>query len=70
MAWGWIIAVVMLHTAPINRPPAKDARVPNQDMPPLVPAGTVRRQQDVISRGGCSDRIPNSLAHVSPLQQL
>jgi hypothetical protein len=46
--------------APMNAPPAMDASVPAQDMPPLVPRGTRRRKSDVTSRGECGDRIPSS----------
>lgn len=48
-------------------PPMRDARVPPNEMAPFVPRGTGRK---VVTRiGGEEERMPNSLAKVSPRQQ-
>mmetsp|Transcript_5301 Transcript_5301/g.10539 ORF Transcript_5301/g.10539 Transcript_5301/m.10539 type:complete len:81 (-) Transcript_5301:368-610(-) len=50
-----------------NRPPAIDAAVPKNDMPPLVPLGT---SDNVVINVAllAFDKVPSSDAHVSPLQ--
>lgn len=61
------IASVMARVRPMTNPPARDARVPRVDKPPLVPGGTGLNV--VIKIGGDLDNIPNSDANVSPKQQ-
>jgi hypothetical protein len=51
---------------PMITPPARDARVPEVDVAPLVPGGTLAKV--VIRRGGDLDKIPISDAMVSPKQ--
>ncbi len=53
---------------PINKPPPIDANRPRVLTPPLVPLGTFLKV--VIKIGRSLDRIPISLAQVSPLLEL
>lgn len=46
--------------------PAREASVPNNEIPPDVPFST-RLRKTVIMRGGVGFRTPNSVAHVSAL---
>jgi hypothetical protein len=61
------IASVMARVRPMTNPPARDARDPRVDKPPLVPGGTGLNV--VIKIGGDLDNMPNSDANVSPKQQ-
>lgn len=45
--------------------PRKPAAVPSSVTPPLVPGGTSRKFQDVMSLGLLGDRIPSSEEKVS-----
>ena len=49
----------------IANAPRKPAAVPSSVTPPLVPGGTSRKFQDVMSRGLLLDRIPSSEEKVS-----
>ena len=51
-------------------PPKQDAKVPRNVHPPFVPLGTFLVKKDVMSLGSFKERIPNSLAQVSPFAQL
>ena len=51
---------------PISAEPARDANVPNNEIPPEVPFSTTFFKF-VMTRGGCGFSTPNSVAHVSAL---
>lgn len=61
------MARVIARVRPMTDPPARDARVPSIDKPPLVPGGT--GLSVVIKMGGDLDNMPSSDARVSPKQQ-